>query len=227
LGSGNSPAAARVELRDHRCSDIEADIGCARAGRDAESRAFLLDNTGQPLSSSADHVHWPSPRGTDYVSPSLWRTAYLLFAIPKIQPFVQKNGGDTPQVLGMENGLRRANWPQRPTRSSGPRLERVLLPLASPTEESDTLAAESSVECGFVTDTAAIQECADSIIASGAPKSGVQITGCAPDDVVALILTIKSGTPCRGRQRFLKSRMHGNGWPIAQPPDFRLGTVGR
>jgi predicted AAA+ superfamily ATPase len=123
---------------------------------------FLLANTGQPLSmqSLTKSLSIPTVAQTSrflqYVE-----DAYLLFAVPKFSPSFKKRVVTPNKYYAIDNGLRRANSPQA-TADLGHRLENAIFLALRRQKKAISYAGEiHQWECDFVTDTQAIQVCAD------------------------------------------------------------------
>lgn len=123
---------------------------------------FLLANTGQPFSmhTLTKALAIPAVAQTSRYLEFL-QDAYLLFAVPKFSPSFKRRVVAPRKYYAIDNGLRRANSPQS-TPDLGHRLENAVFLALRRGGEGVTYAGEQNAwECDFVTDSAAIQVCAE------------------------------------------------------------------
>ena len=87
--------------------------------------------------------------------------AYLLFPVPKFSPSFKKRVVTPNKYYAIDNGLRRVNSPQS-TADLGHRLENAVFLALRRNKRRVSYAGEKNLwECDFVTDTEAIQVCAN------------------------------------------------------------------
>jgi hypothetical protein len=122
---------------------------------------FLLANTGQPLSmqSLTRGLAIPTVAQTSRYLEYL-DDAYLLFDVPKFSTSFKQRVVTPNKYYAIDNGLRRANSPQN-TLDVGHRLENaVFLALRRRGEFAAYAGEKDSWDCDFITESAAIQVCA-------------------------------------------------------------------
>lgn len=123
---------------------------------------FLLANTGQPVSlqNLAKSLAIPAVAQTArYVEYLV--DAYLLFAVPKYSASFKQRVVAPNKYYAIDNGLRRVNSPSA-TPDLGHRLENAVALALRHQGGNFAYAGEKNLwECDFVTDTLAIQVCAE------------------------------------------------------------------
>ena len=187
-----APQILRELLRDI----IERDIALRHNLRETRHvmnlALFLLANTGQPFSlqnltkSLAIPGVSQTARYLEYL-----QDAYLLFAIPKFSPSFKQRVVAPNKYYANDNGFRRVNSPQTaPDR--GHRLENlVFLALRQQGTNLCYASERNRWECDFVTDTLAIQVCAELTPFNRAREVGGVVQACRlPGRRQALILTL-------------------------------------
>jgi predicted AAA+ superfamily ATPase len=123
---------------------------------------YLLANTGQPVSMQrlAKSLAIPTVSQTSRYLEYL-ADAYLLLPVPKFSTSFRRRVVTPNKYYAIDNGMRRANSPQL-TVDVGHRLENAVYLALRRRSEVITYASEKdSWECDFVTETAAIQVCAE------------------------------------------------------------------
>ena len=161
LREGN-PNILRELLRDVMQRDI-ASRHCVRQMRHFMNLAlFLLANTGLPFSlqrltkSLSVPTVGQTSRYVEYL-----QDAYLLFALPKFSPSFRRRVASPCKYYAVDNGLRRANAPQEQP-DWGRRLENAVYLALRRTDCRLAYAGERDLwECDFVTDSCAVQVCAE------------------------------------------------------------------
>jgi len=123
---------------------------------------FLLANTGQPLSMQGLTKSLAIPTVAQTSRYLVYaQDAYLLFAVPKFSHSFKKRVVTPNKYYAIDNGLRRANSPQT-TPDLGHRLENAVFLSLRRQKEHVSYAGEKDLwECDFVTDSQAIQVCAN------------------------------------------------------------------
>jgi len=123
---------------------------------------FLLANTGQPVSlqnltkSLAIPAVAQTARYVEYLV-----DAYLLLAVPKYSASFKQRVVAPNKYYAIDNGLRRVNSPSA-TPDRGHRLENAVALALRQQGGNLAYAGEKNLwECDFVTDTQAIQVCAE------------------------------------------------------------------
>jgi uncharacterized protein len=123
---------------------------------------FLLANTGQPFSMQGltKTLSIPTvPQTSRYLQ--YMEDAYLLFPVAKFSPSFKKRVVTPKKYYAIDNGLRRVNSPQS-TADLGHRLENAVFLALRRNKTRVSYAGEANLwECDFVTDTEAIQVCAN------------------------------------------------------------------
>ena len=153
---------------------------------------FLLANTGQPFSlqSLAKSLAIPAVAQTARYLEYL-QDAYVLFSLPKFSPSFKQRVVAPNKYYAIDNGFRRVNSPQA-TPDRGLRLENlVLLALRRQGFNACYAGERNQWECDFVTDTDAIQVCAElTPYNRGRELEGVVRACRLPGKRHALILTL-------------------------------------
>ncbi len=123
---------------------------------------FLLANTGQPFSMQGltKTLSIPTvPQTSRFLQ--YMEDAYLLFPVAKFSPSFKKRVVTPNKFYAIDNGLRRVNSPQS-TADLGHRLENAVFLALRRNRTRVCYAGEANLwECDFVTDTEAIQVCAN------------------------------------------------------------------
>jgi len=217
LGDGGFPGFLR-ERNDLILQELLRDIvqrDIAIRHRLRESRhlmnlvLFLLANTGQQFSMQqlTKSLEIPTVSQTSrYLEYA--QDAYLLFALPRFSSSFKKRVVAPNKYYAIDNGLRRANSPQK-TEDIGHRLENaVFLALRRDRKAVSYAGEKDGWECDFVTDTHAIQVCAELTDENLEREARGAMRGTAlPGSRQALILTIDQRDSIRS----------GDGWVEVQP----------
>ena len=153
---------------------------------------FLLANTGQPLSlqNLTKSLAIPAVAQTSrYVEYLL--DAYLLLAVPRFSTSFKQRVVAPNKYYAIDNGLRRVNSPAF-THDRGHRLENVVALALRRQGGRLAYAGEKNLwECDFVTDTQAIQVCAELTPENRSRELlGVVQAGRLPGRREAIILTL-------------------------------------
>jgi predicted AAA+ superfamily ATPase len=149
-------------LRDIVQRDITIRHGLRETRHVMNLALFLFANTGQALSmqSLTKALAIPSVAQTSRYLEFL-QDAYLVLAVPKFSPSFKRRVVTPNKYYAIDNGLRRANSPQD-TRDLGHRLENAVFLALRRRGVRVAYAGEKDVwECDFVTESAAIQVCAE------------------------------------------------------------------
>lgn len=123
---------------------------------------FLFANTGQPFSmhNLTKAIAIPTVAQTSRYLEFL-EDAYVSFAVPKFSPSFKQRVVTPNKYYAVDTGLRRANSPQA-TRDLGRRLENAVFLALRRQGERVAYAGEKDVwGCDFVTESAAVQVCAE------------------------------------------------------------------
>jgi hypothetical protein len=157
-----SPQVLQELLRDIVQRDIALRHGLRETRHVMNLALFLLANTGQPFSiqTLAKSLAIPAVTQTARYLEYL-QDAYVLFAVPKFSPSFKQRVVTPNKYYANDTGFRRVNSPQAaPDR--GHRLENLVFLALRRRGPSVCYAGErNSWECDFVTDTLAIQVCAE------------------------------------------------------------------
>jgi predicted AAA+ superfamily ATPase len=156
------PKILQELLRDVVQRDVAARHGLRETRHVMNVLLFLLANTGQPISMHrlTKSLAVPTVAQTSrYLD--LLEDAYLLFALPKFSPSFKQRVVAPNKYYAVDNGLRRANSTQT-TPDVGHRLENaVFLTLRRRGVPVWYASEKDRWECDFLTDTEAIQVCAE------------------------------------------------------------------
>jgi len=187
-----SPLVLRELLRDIVERDIALRHGLRETRHVMNLALFLLANTGQPFSlqSLTKSLAIPAVAQTARYVEHL-ADAYLLVPVPKFSPSYKKRVVAPHKYYAIDNGLRRANSPQA-TPDWGHRLENaVLLELRRRGPPVCYAGEKSQWECDFVTETEAIQVCAELTPYNRDRELGGVVRACRmPGKRRAVILTL-------------------------------------
>jgi predicted AAA+ superfamily ATPase len=156
------PLLLQTLLRDVVQRDIAVRHGVRETRHVMNLALFLLANTGQPISlqTLTKGLAIPTVAQTSRYVEYL-QDAYVVFALPKFSSSFKKRVVAPNKYYAIDNGLRRANSPQR-SPDVGHRLENaVFLALRRRGELAAYAAEKDAWECDFLTDNAAIQVCAE------------------------------------------------------------------
>ena len=157
-----SPQVLQELLRDIVQRDIALRHGLRETRHVMNLALFLLANTGQPFSiqTLAKSLAIPAVTQTARYLEYL-QDAYVLFAVPKFSPSFKQRVVTPNKYYANDTGFRRVNSPQAaPDR--GHRLENLVFLALRRRGPNVCYAGErNSWECDFVTDTLAIQVCAE------------------------------------------------------------------
>ena len=187
-----SPQILRELLRDI----VERDIAMRHRLRETRHvmnlALFLLANTGQPFSMQnlTQSLGIPGVAQTSRYLEYL-QDAYLLFSVPKFSSSFKQRVVAPNKYYANDNGFRRVNSPQTaPDR--GHRLENLVFLALRHRATQVCYAGERNLwECDFVTDTVAIQVCAELTPYNRAREiAGVARACRLPGQRQALILTL-------------------------------------
>jgi uncharacterized protein len=179
-------------LRDIIQRDIALRHGLRETRHVMNLALFLLGNTGQAFSlqNLARSLAIPSVAQTARYLEYL-QDAYVLFSVPKFSPSFKHRVVAPNKYYAIDNGFRRVNSPQAaPDR--GHRLENLVF-LALRCEGAPVYYAgeRNQWECDFVTETFAIQVCAELTPYNRARELGGVLRGCRlPGKRRGLILTL-------------------------------------
>jgi hypothetical protein len=156
------PRVLQELLRDIVQRDIAVRYSLRETRHVMNLALFLLANTGQPFSmqtltkSLAVPAVAQTSRYLEYLE-----DAYVLFALPRFSASYKQRVVAPPKYYAIDNGLRRANSAQ-PAPDIGHRLENAVFLALRQSSAAVAYAGEKNVwECDFVTDTTAIQVCAE------------------------------------------------------------------
>jgi uncharacterized protein len=187
-----SPQILRELLRDIIERDIAMRHGLRETGHVMNLALFLLANTGQPFSlqNLAKSLGIPGVAQTARYLEYL-QDAYLLFSIPKFSPSFKQRVVAPNKYYANDNGFRRVNSPQT-SPDRGHRLENLVFLALRQRGTNVSYAGERNLwECDFVTDTLAIQVCAELTAYNRAREiEGVARACHLPGKRRALILTL-------------------------------------
>ncbi|MBI2930737.1 MAG: ATP-binding protein, partial [Planctomycetes bacterium] len=157
-----NPDILRELLKDVIHRDIASRYGLREIRHLMNLALFLLANTGQPFSlqrltkSLSIPTVGQTSRYVEYL-----QDAYLLLAVPKFAPSFRKRAVSPRKYYAVDNGLRRANSPQA-TPDVGHRLENAVYLALRRSGGNISYAGERDLwECDFVTDSLAVQVCAE------------------------------------------------------------------
>ncbi len=157
-----SPQILRELLRDIVQRDIRLRHGLRETRHVMNLALFLLANTGQPFSMQylAKSLAIPAVSQTTRYLEYL-QDAYLLFPVPRFSSSFKQRVVAPHKYYAIDNGIRRVNSPQAaPDR--GHRLENVVFLALRSQGTSVCYAGERNLwECDFLTETKAIQVCAE------------------------------------------------------------------
>jgi uncharacterized protein len=157
-----SPQLLQELLRDIIERDIRLRHDLRETRHVMNLALFLLANTGQPFSVQglARSLAIPAvTRASRYLE--YLQDAYLLFAVPKFSASFKQRVVAPNKYYAIDNGLRRANSPQA-TPDLGHRLENLAFLALRRRQAKVFYTGEKNLwECDFVTDTDAIQVCAE------------------------------------------------------------------
>ena len=157
-----SPQVLQELLRDIVQRDIPLRHGLRETRHVMNLALFLLANTGQPFSiqTLAKSLAIPAVTQTARYLEYL-QDAYVLFAVPKFSPSFKQRVVTPNKYYANDTGFRRVNSPQA-TPDRGHRLENLIFLALRRRGTGVCYAGErNSWECDFVTDTLAIQVCAE------------------------------------------------------------------
>jgi predicted AAA+ superfamily ATPase len=156
------PRVLQELLRDIVQRDIAVRYNLRETRHVMNLGLFLLANTGQPLSmqSLTKSLAVPAVAQTSRYLEYL-EDAYLILALHKFSSSFKQRAVAPRKYYVVDNGLRRANSAQT-TPDVGPRLENaVFLALRQRGTPVAYAGEKNSWECDFVTDSEAIQVCAE------------------------------------------------------------------
>jgi len=157
-----SPATLQELLRDIVQRDIALRHGLRETRHVMNLALFLLANTGQPFSLQhlAKSLAIPAVAQTARYLEYL-QDAYLVFSVPKFSPSFKQRVVAPNKYYAIDNGFRRVNSPHAaPDR--GHRLENLVFLALRRQEAGVCYAGERNQwECDFLTETQAIQVCAE------------------------------------------------------------------
>jgi uncharacterized protein len=157
-----SPQVLQELLRDIVQRDIALRHGLRETRHVMHLVLFLLANTGQPFSlhSLTRSLGIPAVAQTARYLEYL-QDAYVLFSLPKFSPSFKQRVVAPKKYYANDNGFRRVNSPQAaPDR--GHRLENLVFLALRRRAANVCYGGEKGLwECDFVTDTLAIQVCAE------------------------------------------------------------------
>jgi uncharacterized protein len=157
-----NPRLLQELLRDVVQRDVAVRHGLRETRHLMNLLLFLLANTGQPMSMQrlTKSLAVPAVAQTSrYLE--LLEDAYLLFALPKFSASFRQRVVTPNKYYAIDNGLRRANSPQT-TPDVGHRLENAVFLALRRLGVPVAYAGEKDLwECDFVTDTEAVQVCAE------------------------------------------------------------------
>jgi len=187
-----SPGILRELLRDI----VERDIAMRHSLRETRHvmnlALFLLANTGQPFSMQnlTRSLGIPGVAQTGRYLEYL-QDAYLLFSLPKFSPSFKQRVVAPNKYYANDTGLRRVNSPQIAP-DHGHRLENLVFLALRHRGTNVYYAGERNLwECDFVTDTEAIQVCAELTPYNRARQIEGAARACRlPGKRQALILTL-------------------------------------
>lgn len=157
-----NPQILQELLRDILQRDIASRYRLRETRHLMNLTLFLLANTGQPFSMQrlTKALSIPTVAQTSrYLGYA--EDAYLLFPVPKFSPSLKQRVVTPNKYYAIDNGLKRANSPQK-SPDLGHRLENaVFLALRRRNEQVSYAGEKDAWECDFLTDSEAIQVCAD------------------------------------------------------------------
>ena len=187
-----SPQILRELLRDIIERDIAMRHGLRETRHVMNLALFLLANTGQPFSMQnlTKSLGIPGVTQTARYLEHL-QDAYLMFSLPKFSTSFKHRVVAPNKYYANDNGFRRVNSPQS-SPDRGHRLENLVFLALREKGTNVFYAGERNLwECDFVTDTSAIQVCAELTPYNRSREiAGVVRACCLPGKRKALILTL-------------------------------------
>ncbi len=187
-----SPQILQELLRDIIERDIAMRHGLRETRHVMNLALFLLANTGQPFSLQklTKSLGIPGVAQTARYLEYL-QDAYLLFALPKFSPSFKQRVVAPNKYYANDNGFRRVNSPQT-TPDRGHRLENLVFLALRQQGTNVAYAGDRNLwECDFVTDTLAIQVCAELTPFNRARETEGVAQACRlPGRRQALVLTL-------------------------------------